>query len=118
MTKFKLITVISLLACGALSGCATKPTPLYQWRGYQNNVDAYFAADKQSPDVQTQIMEEDLKKIKASGAAVPPGYYAHLGLLYGQQGNLDRFAENVQAEKQQFPEAETFMDFLMRNFKK
>lgn len=108
-----------LLVCAALGGCATnKPTSLYQWQGYQNNVDAYFRADKLSPDAQTQLMEEDLQKIKASGGAVPPGYYAHLGLLYGQQGKLDQFAQQMQTEKKQYPESETFMDFLLRNFKK
>jgi hypothetical protein len=63
-------------------------------------------------------MEADLQKIRVSGTAIPPGYQAHLGLLYGQQGNLDKFAQQVQAERKQFPESETFMDFLLRNFKK
>jgi hypothetical protein len=108
----------ALLACALLGGCATQQQSLYQWQGYQGNVDAYFRTDKLSTDAQTQRMEEDLQKIKASGGAVPPGYYAHLGLLYGQQGKLDQFAAQVQAEKKQFPESETFMDFLLRNFKK
>jgi hypothetical protein len=108
-----------LLACAALGGCATKPpVSLYQWQGYQSNVDAYFRTDKLSPDAQTQHMEEDLQKIKAGGGAVPPGYHAHLGLLYGKQGKLDQFAEQMQIEKKQFPESETFVDFLLRNFKK
>ncbi|MCX7238898.1 MAG: DUF4810 domain-containing protein [Burkholderiales bacterium] len=118
MKNLRLIAAVTLAACAGLSGCANRPTTLYQWQGYQTNVDAYFRSDKLSPDAQTQVMEEDLKKIKASGGAVPPGYYAHLGLLYGQQGNLDRFAEHVQAEKRQYAESETFMDFLLRNFKK
>ncbi|MCW2312971.1 hypothetical protein M2244_002720 [Rhodoferax antarcticus] len=67
---------------------------------------------------QTQRMEEDLKKIRASGGKPPPGYNAHLGLLYGQQGDLDLFAQQMVAEKNQFPESETFVDFLLRNFKK
>lgn len=107
-----------LLVCSAFGGCVTKPTSLYQWQGYQNNVDAYFRTDKLSPDAQTQLMEEDLQKIRASGGVVPPGYYAHLGLLYGQQGKLDQFALQMQAEKKQYPESETFMNFLLRNFKK
>jgi hypothetical protein len=115
-TKSRLIgcLLLSLL----VGGCATKPTALYQWQGYQNNVDAYFRADKLSPDAQAQQMETDLQKINANGGAVPPGYYAHMGLLYGQQGRLDQFAEKIRAEKQQYPESETFMDFLLRNFKK
>ncbi len=118
MTSYRMIAVGALLVGAGLAGCATRPTSLYQWQGYQSNVDAYFRTDKLSPDAQVQVMEEDLKKIKAAGGVVPPGYYAHLGLLYGQQGNLDRFAEHVQAERRQYAESETFMDFLLRNFKK
>jgi len=115
-TRWKAAGMLWLAAM--LGGCASGPPPLYQWQGYQNNVDAYFRADKLSIDAQTQLMEEDLKKILASGGAVPPGYYAHLGLLYGQQGKLDQFAQQMQAEKKQYPESGTFMDFLLRNFKK
>jgi hypothetical protein len=118
MLNIRLSVPIMLAAVAMLVGCATKPNSLYQWEGYQSNVDAHFRADKLSPEVQTQLMEVDLQKIRASGKAVPPGYQAHLGLLYGQQGNLDKFAQQMQAEKQQFPESETFMDFLLRNFKK
>lgn len=118
MSKIRLGVAAILLVSAVLGGCATKPTTLYQWQGYQANVDAYFRGDKLSPDAQTQLMEEDLQKIRASGGAVPPGYYAHLGLLYGQQGKLDQFAQQMRAEKKQYPESETFMDFLLRNFKK
>jgi hypothetical protein len=118
MPNIRLSLTTVLLVCSALGGCATKPTTLYQWQGYQNNVDAYFRTDKLSPDAQTQLMEEDLQKIQASGGIAPPGYYAHLGMLYGQQGKLDKFALQLQAEKKQYPESETFMDFLLRNFKK
>lgn len=113
------MNISGLLLVGAvLGGCANRPPSIYQWQGYENNVDAYLRNDKVSLDAQTQLMEEDLKKIRASGGSVPPGYNAHLGLLYGQQGRLDQFAMQVQAEKKQFPESETFMDFLLRNFKK
>ncbi len=118
MTTIRLSLATILLVCLALQGCATQPASLYQWQGYENNVDAYFRSDKLSPQAQTQLMEEDLQKIQASGGIVPPGYYAHLGLLYGQQGNLDQFSLQMQAEKKQYPESETFMDFLLRNFKK
>lgn len=118
MRHIRLNIATVLMALATLGGCAAKPTSLYQWEGYQANVDAHFRTDKLSPDSQTQLMESDLQKIRASGRPIPPGYQAHLGLLYGQQGNLDRFAQHMAAEKQQFPESETFMNFLLRNFKK
>jgi hypothetical protein len=101
-----------------LSGCASTPPTLYQWQGYQSNVDTYFRGDTLSPEAQAQLMEADLQKIQVSGGAVPPGFHAHLGLLYGKQGKLDQFAQEMQTEKKQYPESETFMDFLLRNFKK
>lgn len=107
-----------LLVSALLAGCATKPTSMYQWERYQANVDAHFRGDKLSPDAQAQLMEADLQKIKAAGGVAPPGFQAHLGLLYGQQGRLDQFAQQLQAEKAQFMESETFMNFLLRNFKK
>jgi hypothetical protein len=113
------MSVAAAAALGlALTGCATKPATLYQWQGYQANVDQYFRADNQSLDAQVLSMETDLQKIRASGGAVPPGYHAHLGLLYGKQGKADQFMAQMQTEKKLFPESETYVDFLLRNFKK
>lgn len=116
-TKLIRLTVLLALAF-TLVACATKPPQLYSWQGYQANLDAYFRSSSVSPDGQAQLMEQDLQKIRASGLAVPPGYHAHLGLLYGEQGDLDKFAQQVALEKSKFPESQTFMDFLTRNFKK
>lgn len=118
MTHPRLRIAAILIACTALGACATKPTSLYQWEGYPGLVDAYFRADTLSPDAQTQKMQEGLQKIQAAGGVAPPGYHAHLGLLYGQQGRLDQFAAQIQTEKTQYPESAPFMDFLLRNFKK
>ena len=114
-TVSRLLGILTLIAA---TGCATKVQTLYQWQGYQDNVDAYFRGDKSSPSEQIQKMEEDLQKILADGAAVPPGYYAHLGLLYAQQDRLDDFAEKIQAEKEQFPESDGYMNFLLKGLKK
>ncbi|NBW50016.1 MAG: DUF4810 domain-containing protein [Betaproteobacteria bacterium] len=102
----------------ALSGCATKPATLYQWQAYQAHLDQYFRADNQNLDAQVQSMETDLQKIRVSGGAVPPGYHAHLGLLYGKQGKPDQFMVQMQTEKKLFPESEIYVDFLLRNFRK
>lgn len=107
-----------VVLCALSSGCANRPKPLYDWQGYQGNVDAYLRADKASLDEQVQRAEQDLQKIKMAGGVVPPGYNAHLGLLYAKQGKIDRFSLQVQAEQAQFPESQTFMDFLKRNLKK
>jgi hypothetical protein len=113
-----LISLSTALALTYLmSGCATKQPTLYEWQGYQKNLYEYFQKDVKGADILAASMEDDLKKITASGGAVPPGYYAHLGLLYGKQGKLDEFKQQLDIEKKQFPESEVFVNFLLRNFK-
>jgi len=111
--------VPGLFVCVLLTACAnTREPALYGWRSYEKNLDAYFRADRTSPDEQLQRMEEDRQLIAAEGKALPPGFQAHLGLLHGRKGDLQSLERYLQLEKQQFPEAAGFMDFLMRNFKK
>ena len=109
-----------LVAALALGGCANKPAiqPLYGWNGYEKNIDTYFRSDRESLDTQAKLMEDDLEKMRAGGKAIPPGYQAHMGLLYGKQGDMGRFQMHLEAEKLQFPESESFIDFLLRKFKK
>lgn len=114
----KTMVAASLAAVVLLSGCATKPPTIYQWQGYEKNVDSYFRTNGADLEAQVLAMEADLQKIRAAGGVVPPGYQAHMGLLYGKQGKLDQFAQQLDAEKKQYPESETFVDFLLRNFKK
>jgi hypothetical protein len=110
--------VALLVLALSLGGCANKAAPpLYGWHGFEQNLDTYFRQDRESPDTQAKRMEDDLQKIRAAGQATPPGYMAHLGLLYGKQGDLTRFQQHLEAEKQQFPESQNFVDFLLRKFK-
>jgi hypothetical protein len=115
-TRIKTLALLATLL--ALTGCANKaPPPLYGWSGYEKNLDTYFRGDRESLDTQAKQMEDNLQKIRAAGQATPPGYQAHLGLLHGKQGDLGRFQQHLQAEKEQFPESETFVSFLLRKFK-
>lgn len=112
-------TSVCLATLLMLTGCASKKEPsLYGWKSYEKNLDAYFRADKTSPDEQLKVMEDERKLIQAEGQALPPGYQAHMGLLYGRKGDAQSFYQYVQQEKEQFPESAGFMDFLVRNFKK
>ncbi len=116
VTRIKTLALVATLL--VLTGCANKaPPPLYGWNGYEKNLDTYFRGNRESWDTQSKRMEEDLQKMRAAGQATPPGYQAHLGLLHGKQGDLARFQQHLQAEKEQFPESETFVNFLLRKFK-
>ena len=110
---------VAVIAVTTLGGCAnTKAPDLYGWNGYEKNIDTYFRGDREALDFQAKLMESDLEKIRSAGKALPPGYRAHLGLLYGKQGDMARFKEHLESEKQLFPESETFIDFLLRKFNK
>lgn len=92
------------------SGCATT-TQLYNWGSYQDQVYARFAANT-NPDQQIDEMEKTLQTNKNNKPA-PPGFHAHLGLLYGEAGRVNEMREQFFIEKQLYPEATQFMDFLL-----
>ena len=56
-------------------------------------------------------------KIRSTGKAVPPGYHAHLGLLYLSMGKDDQMVQEFRTEKALFPESASYMDFLLKNAK-
>ena len=64
------------------------------------------------------MLEKDLQKINAKGMIPPPGYHAHLGLLYSVTGKPEQMAAEFEAEKLLFPESAAYMDFLLKNTKK
>ncbi|WP_207004570.1 DUF4810 domain-containing protein [Trinickia mobilis] len=111
-------TWLPLVAAGALlTGCAANTTPpLYQWDGYQPQVYEYF---KGQTGTQQQIdaLEKALQQIRAKGNRPPPGFHAHLGMLYASVGNDQQAVAEFQAEKQSFPESSTYMDFLLKKSK-
>jgi hypothetical protein len=104
-----LLLGLTLLA----TGCATKVQPLYHWEGYQRQVYDYLQGGVSSPDAQLGLLQAQAEKARAGGAALPPGFRAHLGLLQLQTGRPDEARAAFQAEKQSFPEATAYMDFLI-----
>ena len=58
-------------------------------------------------------LERDKEKIESSGKAAPPGFYAQLGLLYAETGDAAMAIAYFETEKALFPEADTYMDFIL-----
>jgi hypothetical protein len=119
MRKITLRDSLLSLALGsvvALTGCANQNAtpPLYQWTGYQPEVYAYFKNVK-SPQEQIDGMEKAREQIAAKGNHPPPGFYAHLGMLYASVGDDGKAMKEFAAEKAAFPESSAFMDFLAKN---
>ncbi|EON13627.1 MULTISPECIES: DUF4810 domain-containing protein [Pandoraea] len=105
--------VAAIIGGALLTGCATPPKPLYDWESYQPQVYEYFKGE--SKEAQIIVLERDLEKIKAANNAAPPGFHAHLGLLYASVGKSDKMVEEFQTEKQLFPESAGYIDFLLKN---
>ncbi len=106
-----------LLLSASLTACVSQPKPLYHWGSYQTQV--YERFEQQSdPQAQIAALEESIQEARATGADVPPGFHAHLGLLYAEVGKADQVRQQFETEKTLFPESATYMDFLMRNFAK
>jgi len=112
------IFALALLSSTLLTGCQTAPPMLYQWEGYQPQVYEYFKGQGSGAEAQSSKLEADLQKIRATGKTPPPGYHAHLGLLYSQAGKNDQVVEQFRTEKELFPEATLYMDFLLKKLVK
>ncbi|MDF3036211.1 MAG: lipoprotein [Paucimonas sp.] len=109
----------SIFLCTALAilltGCATK-SELYSWGNYEDQLYAHFKGE--APEKHILAMESMLEQAKAGNAKVPPGFYAHLGMLYERAGKADEARHMLNMEKQAFPESARYIDNLNNQFKK
>lgn len=113
-SSLKLLTPVLL---ATLAGCATKPQPIYYWGDYTAQQYGYLNGSK-GPEEGVQRLEKVKEEARSKGKGVPPGLQAHLGMLYGLTGRTDLFEDNLQSERQQFPESSTYVDFLLKTKQK
>ena len=111
-SKIKL-TCLALFAL-LFAGCDQPDTPrsLYYWDGTYNN--ALYAYLNEGGDTNEQIshLENLVQTSIQKGYKVAPGLYAHLGLLYLNNGNLGVANANFDKEVQNFPESREFINFI------
>jgi len=99
----------------SLVGCASGPKSLYSWGTYPQQTYLLLSVpEKTSPQEQIAKLEKDIEKAKAKNAAVPPGLYAHLGLLNLNLNNGPRAVEYFELERQVYPESTVLMDRLLK----
>ncbi len=96
-----------------LTGCAQAPKPLYDWGSYPSQVYSHLKGDGSGPATQVGELEADAQKAASRGGQLPPGFRAHLGMLYLTLGQDDLARQQWQAEKASFPESAHFVDFLL-----
>ena len=110
--KIKLINAPAVaLAAFVLVGCQTAPPSLYQWDSYEPQLTGHFKGE--SPVQQIALMEKQLQTVSAEGKQVPPGFHAHLGMLYSMAGRPDLVAAQFQEQTRLFPESEPYMNRLL-----
>lgn len=97
-----------------LTACATPTKPLYLWEGFARQ--QYEVLQRSGLDANAQIlaMQAHAEKARAAGAALPPGFRAHLGMLQLSVGAADQARTSWQAEKVAFPESAPYMDQLLK----
>ena len=114
--RFKTLANFALASAAALllSGCADdSPRQLYYWDGaYTGSVYEYLSEEGDA-GAQIAALEESLQKAYQRAAKVPPGLYAHLGLLYLSQGNGAKFKAYVEKEAELYPESRDYAMFLL-----
>ncbi|MBS0960849.1 DUF4810 domain-containing protein [Acetobacter thailandicus] len=107
-------TLTSLLLLSGLAGCGKSTPPLYSWQNFQTRQYVYMQGTT-DPTKQILDLEKDEQKATAKNLALPPGFHAHLGMLYAADGKTDQAQQELNKEKMQFPESTTYMDFLLKN---
>lgn len=96
------------------AGCANRPKPLYMWEAFGKQQYKVLLREGDSPDEQIRTLEAHAEKARANNAELPPGFRAHLGMLYLENGNIQRAKELWSSEKAVFPEATSYMDRLLK----
>ncbi|QHI99809.1 DUF4810 domain-containing protein [Xylophilus rhododendri] len=105
--------VLLLAGAAVLGGCAHRTEPIYQWESYQTQVYQYLQGQSSDPQKQIASLEADFQKIRAQNHKPPPGFHAHLGMLYASVGKDDQALQEFQTEKSLFPESTAFIDMLL-----
>ena len=95
-----------------LAGCSDKaPKTIYTWDGYQDAVYHYYT-QQTSPQEQIATLQKLVEKSRAGTKPVPPGVHAQLGMLYNNTGNAAQAMSEFNAEKAQYPESASYINFL------
>lgn len=105
-----LTTAVTLLV-----GCAQPgPKPLYLWETFPRQQYETLLSHGAPPLDQIAKLEAHAEKARATGAALPPGLRAHLGMLKLNAGDTNEARQLWQAEKVAFPESAPYMDQLLK----
>lgn len=109
-----LLACAGLFASAWLAGCVQAPKPLYSWESFPRTQYEFLQRSGATPGDQIRAMETHAQLARDGGAALPPGFRAHLGMLYLSVGNGDGARDMWIAEKTAFPESAPYIDRLLQ----
>ena len=107
--------ILSMAVMTLLAACSSSKQPLYHWDdAYSKSI--YNHVNKSS-DVNKEIQQLEKMEQKAYNKKkqLPPGFYAHLGLLYHDAGNTAKMQEYLQKEANLYEESKPYMNFLLKS---
>ncbi len=110
----RLMLACGVVAAATLSGCVQQPKPLYLWESFPQLQYQTLLREKADATAQITTLEAQAEKARATGAALPPGFRAHLGMLKLSAGDVAQARTWWLAEKQAFPESSPYMDQLLK----
>lgn len=112
------IGVVCVLIVSAFSvGCATAPQPIYHWNGFQKQLYDHFKGDVSAPEDQLRLLTMQAEKAQAAHLPLPPGFRAHMAMIYLKLGREQEAKVQLESEKTTFPESTPYMDFLLKRMK-
>jgi hypothetical protein len=97
-----------------ITGCAQKGT-LYNWGSYEAQTYSYFKGEP--PEAQILQLENHMRESKDKGLILPPGFHAHLALLYEKIGKPIEMRQMFETEKRLYPESTTYINNILNGFK-
>ncbi len=106
--------VLALCLIALTVGCAQPVKQMYIWEDFPRQQYNTLLRSGANQDDQIRTLQAHAEKARANGATLPPGFRAHLGMLYLGAGNIGEARSQWQAEKVAFPESATYMDQLLK----
>jgi hypothetical protein len=103
-----------IAAAATLVTACTTSQDMYYWGNYERSLyESYVKAGEVDPVKQIETLNADIEQAANNGKPVPPGVYAHLGMIYASVGQLDAAVAALNAEKALFPESRVLIDGMI-----
>lgn len=110
--------IFSIVALLVITGCANNQQTYY-WGNYEQLVYNSFKNPEQAdPATQLEKLQKDISIAATKGKPVPPGVYAHMGMLYASLGKAEEAKASLKQEASLYPESSQFMNVLLNNMEK